>query len=134
MSLFSFFRGSRPSDLQSIPEHKSPLEPCSDSPNCILHNAEFPVDPEKLFNETVRALESMSPHSLEKDSQRFQINSVFRIRFFGFKDDLKAVIRQQDERSVLYIRSSSREGYSDLGVNRRRVQKLLNRLSHLNSV
>jgi uncharacterized protein (DUF1499 family) len=134
MSLFSFFRGSRPSDLQSIPEHKSPLEPCPDSPNCIIHNAEFGETAEKLFNETVRALETMNPYSLEKDSQTFQINSVFRISLFGFKDDLKAVIRQQDEKSVLFIRSSSREGYSDLGVNRRRVEKLLSRLSHLNTV
>jgi len=134
MSVYFFLQGSKPSDLQtgSDTNHSSPLQPCPDSPNCILHAAEYGTTPEKLFKETLLALESMNPESLEKDSQTFQINSVFRIRLFGFKDDLKAVIRQQGDHSVLFIRSSSREGYSDLGVNRRRVKELLSRLCHLN--
>lgn len=133
MSVYFFLQGSRPSDLQtgSDSEYSSPLKPCPDSPNCIHHAEKYRTTPEKLYKETLLALESMNPESLEKDSQSFQINSVFRIRLFGFKDDVTAVIRQQGDLSVLFIRSSSREGYSDLGVNRRRVKDLLGRLSHL---
>ncbi|PWN05265.1 DUF1499 domain-containing protein [Rhodohalobacter mucosus] len=135
MSVYFFLQGSRPSDLKKGSEHKysSPLKPCPDSPNCIHHAVEYRTTPEKLFKETLTALESMNPEDLEKDSQSFQINSVFRIRLFGFKDDLKAVISKKGDLSILFIRSSSREGYSDLGVNRRRVKKLIKRLSHLNS-
>ena len=134
MSVYFFLQGSRPSDLQSgsDSDYSSPLKPCPDSPNCIHHAAEYPTAPEILFRETFLALESMDPEKLEKDSQTFQINSVFRIRLFGFRDDLKAAIRQHGDLSVLFIRSSSRVGYSDLGVNRRRVKELISRLSHLN--
>lgn len=133
MSVYFLLQGSRPSDLQtgSESEYSSPLQPCPDSPNCIHHAAAYRTNPEKLFLEVLLALESMNPQSLEKDSQIFQINSVFRIRLFGFKDDLNAVIRQQGDHSILFIRSSSRKGYSDLGVNRRRVKKLGSRLNHL---
>ena len=43
-----------------------------------------------------------------------------------FKDDVDVAVRTRDDGgSVLYVRSASRVGHSDLGVNRRRVRNLL---------
>ena len=41
---------------------------------------------------------------------------------FGFVDDLE--LQLQPDRSQIAVRSASRIGYSDLGVNRRRVEQL----------
>jgi uncharacterized protein (DUF1499 family) len=42
--------------------------------------------------------------------------------FLGFVDDLELHLRPAQ--NVIAIRSAARFGYSDLGVNRRRVQEL----------
>jgi len=43
-----------------------------------------------------------------------------------FKDDVDVAVRARDDGgSALYVRSASRVGYSDLGVNQRRVERLL---------
>jgi uncharacterized protein (DUF1499 family) len=41
---------------------------------------------------------------------------------FGFVDDLELHLRESN--NIVAIRSASRVGYSDLGVNRRRVEGL----------
>jgi uncharacterized protein (DUF1499 family) len=41
---------------------------------------------------------------------------------FGFVDDLELHLRSLE--GVIAVRSASRLGYSDLGVNRRRVERL----------
>jgi uncharacterized protein (DUF1499 family) len=41
---------------------------------------------------------------------------------FGFIDDLELHLRESD--NIVAVRSASRVGYSDLGVNRRRVEGL----------
>lgn len=128
MSVLFYLQGSRPSDISSDTKYESPLDPCPDSPNCIHISREYELKAEKLFQHTLDAIESMNPFEVESDSQNFQIESVFRIRIFGFKDDLKAVIQPHAGNSILFIKSSSRVGHSDLGVNRRRVKKLLNQL------
>ncbi len=43
-------------------------------------------------------------------------------RIFGFIDDLE--FRQDEKSAVVHVRSASRNGYYDFGVNRRRVEKI----------
>jgi uncharacterized protein (DUF1499 family) len=45
-----------------------------------------------------------------------------RSAVFGFVDDLELHLR--GEEGIIAVRSASRVGYSDLGVNRRRVEKI----------
>ncbi len=47
-------------------------------------------------------------------------------RIFRFVDDLELELRDSD--NLVAVRSASRVGKSDLGVNRRRVEKLRSRL------
>ncbi len=72
----------------------------------------------------------MNPHELQVGSESFQIDAVYRIPLFGFKDDVKLLVQPDgDERSILHLKSASRVGYSDLGVNRRRVNRILKRIN-----
>lgn len=134
MSVFFFLQGSQTKDLAAYPVEKPPFEPCPGSPNCIIHSVAYRTDADFLFRATQQALESMNPYRLAADSDAFRINSVFRIRIFGFKDDLKASVSNNDGFSVLHVKSASRSGHSDLGVNRRRVKRLLKNLQHLNPI
>ena len=75
------------------------------------------------------AVETMFPHKTECDSQSLQIDSVFRIPVFGFMDDVTILAEPAGEdKSVLHIKSASRTGRGDFGVNRRRVRRILKRI------
>ena len=50
------------------------------------------------------------------------LTATFRSRVFGFVDDLE--IRFDTEMPIIHLRSASRVGYSDRGVNRKRVKRL----------
>jgi uncharacterized protein (DUF1499 family) len=53
--------------------------------------------------------------------------ATFRTPAFGFVDDVE--IRLDRQAAVIHVRSASRVGRSDLGVNRRRVERLRSRFS-----
>ena len=124
MALLFYLKGSETGDLDTdITVH--PFEPCPDSPNCIVVSKQFAISKKNLFSFVLQSIDEMKPHQSEADSQSLQIKAVFRIPVFFFKDDLKVVITEEKGTSVLHVKSSSRIGHGDLGVNRRRVQKLL---------
>lgn len=75
-------------------------------------------------------LNELSTHKLQSDEKALTIDAVFRIPIFGFKDDLKIVIQEDSEDgSLLFIKSSSRIGKSDLGVNQRRINRIIRQLN-----
>ena len=55
------------------------------------------------------------------DPESRRLDAVFTV--FLFKDDVALRIEPHDDGAALHIRSASRTGYSDLGVNKRRVKK-----------
>lgn len=56
------------------------------------------------------------------------IHAVFKPGFI-FRDDLTAMVLPDSSGVVVHVRSASRTGYSDLGVNKRRVNRLLEALA-----
>ena len=46
-----------------------------------------------------------------------------------FKDDVALLIEPHEDGTVLHIRSASRVGYFDFGVNRRRVRRFFRALA-----
>lgn len=75
-----------------------------------------------------RALESM-PGCRVTDSAPDYLRAEFTSRVLRFVDDLELLL---DEGSrVLQVRSASRRGHWDLGVNRRRVEELRRRFDRL---
>jgi uncharacterized protein (DUF1499 family) len=66
------------------------------------------------------------PRTQIVDETSDYLHAESRSRIFGFVDDLELQIRPA-ENSVA-VRSASRLGYGDLGVNRRRVETLRSEL------
>lgn len=55
------------------------------------------------------------------------LHAVCRTRLFGFRDDLE--FRYSPDDGVVHVRSASRVGIYDFGVNRRRVERVRKQLS-----
>lgn len=128
-SIISYFFGSTPDDFnQAVDSH--PFKPCPKSANCTYHSVHFHKRPDQLFEHVVVVINQISPNKMDVNSQSLQINAVFRIPVFGFKDDVKIVVKPDESGgSIFHIKSSSRVGESDLGVNRRRIKRILSAIN-----
>lgn len=107
------------------------LSPCPTSPNCA--SSEEPIDqsghvePFKITGAAQVALVSLRQAiqsvggSIQQEDPDY-IWATFRTKLFGFVDDVE--FRMDETNQLIHVRSASRVGYSDLGVNRRRVEAL----------
>jgi uncharacterized protein (DUF1499 family) len=106
----------------------SPLPACPNTPNCVHQVHVYPTFPSELADAVEAALRSRSPLTLERGLIDDHImHAVFRAGFF--KDDVDVAIEFDPAGSTLYIRSASRTGRYDLGVNKRRVRRILKDLA-----
>ncbi len=121
--------GSRTSDLTTgiMSIQSNPLPPCPDSPNCVRVSEHFAPDADSLFAVIGQSLKAIGADSLHQSRSEHSYHAVFRIPVFGWKDDVHVRVDSADNGngSVAHFRSASRIGYSDLGVNKRRVRKLI---------
>lgn len=67
---------------------------------------------------------------LVSDMDPLQVEAVVRSRWFGFEDDVAIRLTAQDGQTRVDMRSASRVGKSDFGVNAKRVQVFLTDLEH----
>lgn len=67
------------------------------------------------------ALESLPRTTIVSESPDY-VHAECRSAFFGFVDDLELHLRSAD--GIIAVRSASRLGHSDFGVNRRRVEQV----------
>ncbi|HBQ60622.1 MAG TPA: hypothetical protein DD671_13630 [Balneolaceae bacterium] len=111
---------------QNIPNN--PLPPCPVTPNCVRTSRNFDVGMDKLFGALSQIFEKEA-HSYEVlDPKRIEIHAIYRIPVFGFKDDVDVILEEADEQTTIFIRSASRLGAYDLGVNKRRVNRIFRKL------
>ena len=116
--------GPQADEAQDLPEN--PLKPCRYPTNCVRRSRAFEADAERLFESAERAVRQTGGFSIGKmeslrpDPSARRFESTFRL--FGFKDDLVASVEPHAGGAVLHVRSASRTGRGDLGVNRRRVR------------
>lgn len=106
------------------------LKPCPNKPNCVssMANDEHAIAPFQLkidgafsTQQLVKALKQLDNNiSVIHDEHRAHAEITSRV--FGFVDDLDLTI--DTEQQIIHVRSASRTGYYDFGVNRRRVEKL----------
>lgn len=107
-----------------------PLAPCPGRPNCVCSEdprPDFAVaplavegHPEVAWERLKRLLEAAGGR-IEAQAPGY-LHATFRSRIFRFVDDVE--FRLDRARGAIHVRSASRLGYSDLGVNRRRVEDL----------
>ncbi len=107
------------------------LAPCPESPNCVsslASDAKHAVAPLSFNGDAEAAWDALKAVVLKQKRTRItQINDHYlqaecRSLVFRFVDDL-AFLLVPDEQ-LIQVRSASRTGYSDFGVNRRRVERI----------
>ncbi|MGB7931833.1 MAG: DUF1499 domain-containing protein [Gammaproteobacteria bacterium] len=107
------------------------LAPCPASPNCVSSqatDAEHFTEPLSFSGEAMlawqrlkSALGTESRLSIVENTGSY-LHAEACSLVFRFVDDIEFVI--DPEAGVIQVRSASRVGYSDFGVNRRRVERI----------
>lgn len=122
------FSGDRPMNLGVVHGH---LQGCPESPNCVSSQSlddEHNVEPIQLNGSSRRAMQALK-HAID-DSERAEVLKAednylyaeFTSKLMGFVDDVELYINEADK--TIEVRSASRLGESDLGVNRKRIEAL----------
>lgn len=107
------------------------LAPCPDSPNCVSSAATtsqhviapFALDrsPGAAKEELKQAIAKLPRTKLISETDDY-LRFEFRSLVFRFVDDVE--FHFDEATKTIHVRSASRVGHSDLGVNRRRVEAI----------
>lgn len=126
-SLFSF-SGTRPNNLGI---HDGKFASCPSSPNCVsslsedvTHQIEplaYSSAPEQALEQLTQILEMMDNAKIITAESDY-IYAEFTSSLMGFVDDVEFYLDQSNQ--VIQVRSASRLGDSDLGVNRKRIEMI----------
>lgn len=120
------FPGKRPRNLGP---RDGALAPCPDSPNCVRSGApdrRHAIDPFPVHGEPAAAMQrlheivSAMPRTEVLQAKPDYLYAECATCLLGFVDDLEFLY----DGRVIQVRSASRLGYSDLGVNRKRVERI----------
>ena len=127
LAMMSVFSG-KPTNLGLVDGR---LADCPSSPNCVstqAEDADHQMEPIPFTGSADEAMQRVK--DLIAEMPRTKIVTVdgnylhvkFRSTFFRFVDDAEFLI--DTEEHVIHFRSASRVGYSDLGMNRRRMEQI----------
>jgi len=107
------------------------LAPCPKSPNCVSSQAEdaqHRIDPIRLSVTPAAAISrleevlSKKPRTTVVTKTDRYLHAEVTSRIYRFVDDVEFLVDEQA--GVIHCRSASRVGYSDLGVNRARIEQI----------
>ena len=118
---------------QKTPTESDPVQlaPCPDKPNCVSSlsiDARHRVEPLRhnlSNNEAFARLYGLTGAMPRTKVIRFTpcyLHVEVRSAVFGFIDDVEFV--SSESPGIIHMRSASRLGYWDFGVNRRRVERI----------
>jgi len=122
------FAGKRPNHLGV---RDGQLTPCPNTPNCVssqssdaVHKIEpltYNSTPEQAFTEIKRLIQSLPRTKIITESEDY-LHVEFTLPIVGFVDDVEFYLERNA--NLIHLRSASRLGMSDLGVNRRRIETI----------
>ncbi len=125
------FAGSARAANSNLGVNNGHLSACPESPNCVVSqdgdetHAIAPItyhtDLDKA-RETLLKVLSVVPRTEIIEQTDNYILAESKSRIFGFIDDVEFYFPENE--SVIQMRSASRVGESDLGVNRRRLEQI----------
>lgn len=110
------------------------LAPCPASPNCVCSDTSDATDKEHFVKPyRLKAAPAQAWHGLQNvvaAQERVTVVSVddtylhaeFRSALFRFVDDTEFQLRASE--GIIAVRSASRIGYGDMGVNRKRIETI----------
>jgi uncharacterized protein (DUF1499 family) len=115
------------------------LSSCPASNNCVVSqdaDSKHAIDPiayhvdRNTARETLLKVLSVVPRTEVIEQTNNYIHALSKSRVFKFVDDVEFYFPPNE--SVIHVRSASRVGESDLGVNRRRIEQIRLALLDLN--
>ena len=115
--------------------NKAKLAACPSSPNCVSSDAvesKYNIEPFRLAASPVEAwrttqdLVAALPRTKIVTAEDDYLHAECRSSLFGFVDDLELHLRPEE--GIIAVRSAARLGYSDFGVNRKRLERLRSEL------
>ena len=125
--LFSGCSGTRPANL-GVKDDR--LSPCPSSPNCVSSQSDdgrnkiepirFTFTPAEAMDRLQKVIQGMKRANLVKETSNY-LHVEFRT-LLGFVDDVE--FHADESQKVIHLRSASRLGYWDLGVNRKRMESI----------
>ena len=124
-SLIPFLTACAGEPPQNIGEQNGRLTACPESPNCV---SSFESDTEHGIQPLQASLRDVEQILLELDeanivqSKEGYLYAEFTSRLMRYVDDVEFL--EDSETGIVHVRSASRLGYSDLGANRKRVEKI----------
>ncbi|HKJ50170.1 MAG TPA: DUF1499 domain-containing protein [Gammaproteobacteria bacterium] len=130
IALFATARMSRGGQAPGLVDGR--LTPCPGEPHCVC--SEYPDAAEHFVEPLdITSADAENPGArlrgaivelggAVRSERADYISATFTSSLFGFVDDLE--IRIDRQAAKIHFRSSSRIGYSDMGVNRKRVEAL----------
>jgi uncharacterized protein (DUF1499 family) len=107
------------------------LRPCPSSPNCVSTHAQddgHAIAPFRYRKSRAEAKEALKevirslPRAKLVEEDEAYLHYEFTSLMLRFVDDVEFLF--DDEEKVIHFRSASRTGYSDLGVNRKRMEQV----------
>jgi uncharacterized protein (DUF1499 family) len=112
------------------PSNAATLPPCPRSPNCVSTDAtdshaiaplRYTSSQEDAMRRLLAVLRAI-PRATIVDSGPGSLRVEFRTRIFHFVDDAEFLF--DEKAGTIRFRSAARIGYSDMGVNRRRMEAI----------
>lgn len=131
------FAGKRPDNL-GVRDGK--LVPCPNTPNCVCSqssDAQHSIEPLTYNSNAVEAMadiktaiQAMERTKVITEAKNY-LYAEFTSAIMGFVDDVEFHLDENSK--VIHVRSASRLGKSDLGVNRKRIETIRTKLQELKS-
>ena len=126
----AIFSGSRPSDI-GVKEGR--LAACPNSPNCVVsqgeEDAEHAIAPLTYDSDMATAVAKLREVVAAQEGSEVieqtdtYLYAEFTSKLMGFVDDVEFYF-SPTETGTVHVRSASRLGQSDLGVNRKRIEAI----------
>jgi len=113
------------------------FSPCPDKPNCVCSQAKddehripplaFSSSPEAALAK-LKAIIQESPRTEVIQENGRYLHATYKSRLFRYIDDVEFNVDPQA--GVIQVKSASRVGHSDLGVNRKRIEGIRQRFEN----
>ena len=122
------FSGKRPNNL-GVKDGK--LAPCPGTPNCVNSQSDSPQSkikplPAVAIAALKKVIEGMEGAKIIEQTDNY-LYAEFKTKLMGFVDDVEFYLDKNE--NVVHVRSASRLGKSDLGVNRQRIELIREKLT-----
>ena len=120
--------------MPNLGVNNSKLTPCPKTPNCVssqAHDEAHYIEPinfegtlQQAHDRLLQIIESEKRTKILTDQVNY-IRVEFTSALFRFVDDVEFyLLNEKTDETIIHVRSASRVGSSDLGANRKRIERI----------